>query len=308
MIQDIDVSVVIVSYNTSHIIHNAIDSVLSQQNLNFEVIIIDNNSPDNSRDVLEQYRTKVSLVYNKDNIGAGQAVNQGYRMARGRICYLLNPDAVLQSTTALRELVDFVDAHPEYGLVGTRVLEDNGATDVLPKKQYPYQQHISSCFDDLPGDLAWVLGASTAMPKKIFEQTGGYAKEFFLYGDEVDFCMRLRKLGYQVGYAKHVVVKHIGGGSEHNTHAYAYWVKKQGGLHNFILNHYSANDIEKILRIDSFRSKYRSVLLGLLKKVFKLTPKQQEKLDRYKAIYDTSQRMLNDKRYLAAPRVNISPI
>ena len=85
-------------------------------------------------------------------------------------------------------------------------------------------------------------------------------------------------------------------------------MKKQDGLHNFILNHYSVNDVEKILRMARFRSKFRATVLTILKKVYKLTPKQQEKLDRYQAIYDTSQQMLTDKRYLAAPRVNISPV
>lgn len=306
MEDNIEISVVIVSYNTSHIIGDTVKSVLEQENVKYELTIIDNNSPDNSQEYLMQYQSDANVILNKDNIGSGQAVNQGYRLAKGRICYLLNPDAVLQSKTALRDLVDYMDAHPEYGLVGTKVLEDNGQTNVLPRKKYPCEKHITQDLSKLPGDIAWVLGASTAMPKKIFEMTGGYAKEFFLYGDEVDFCIRLRKHGYQVGYCENVVVSHLGGGSEHNTKAYAYWIKKQAGVHNFILNHYTSDDVQRILHIEARRSKFRMRLLNFKKKFFGLTPKQQEKFDRYQAIYDTSKQLLRERQYQVAPRVEIA--
>lgn len=295
MSPEFDISVVIVSYNTASMITKAIDSVLKQKNVRFELIVIDNWSPDNSVAVLRSYQDKINLIVNSSNLGSGQAANQGFRRARGKLLYLLNPDAELQSELALSAICRFMRNHSRCGLAGTRVLEQQDTVDVLPRLSYPFQQYTKANFDHLPGKIAWVLGASIALRQDVFELTGGFSKDYFLYGDEVDLCLRIRKHGYEIDYIQDVVVSHLGRGSEKNTRAYDYWIKKQKGLYTFIKAHYSMEDSVRILRIEKNRAFWRSLFLQISKRFFGLNSQQLEKLERYRAIYDSSKWSLEKK-------------
>lgn len=284
-----DISIVVVSYNTAHIIQKTIDSALMQQGLNFEIIVIDNNSPDdNSAEVLQSYGQRIQLILNKENVGAGRAYNQAFAKAKGRYLYILNPDAEFQTQTDLKTVLEYMEQNPQIGLAGTKVLENDGTTVVLPHMSYPYQKHIKQKFTDLPGDIAWVLGASTILRGTALEKVNGFHKDFFLYGDDADMAMRMRKQGYEIGYINNVVVKHLKAGSEHNTPRYAYWVKKQEGLHAFIFNHYSKQDVRRILKKDIRRAKWRMRLLALSKLLFGANNLNLAKQERYRAIYTTS--------------------
>ena len=230
-----DVSVIIVSYNTAKLIRSCIDSVRMQKNVRFEIIVVDNASADKSAEVIRTYGEQVSLIVNSDNIGFGRANNLAFKKARGHYIFLLNPDARFVKNTALATMVRFMDAHPEFGIVGTLI--DQADEQVKPYMYYPCYKFIGRDYSDLPGDIAWIAGASMMTRAEVIDKTCGFDEDFFLYWEETDWCLRIREGGYAVGYNPEVVVQHIQGASEQNTSQYDYALKRQNSLYLFCRKH-----------------------------------------------------------------------
>src|SRR5688572_16305853 len=122
MTSNIDVSIIIVNYNTASLIPDCINSILQQQGVQCEIIVVDNASQDNSAEVLQSLGNPIIPILNKDNLGFGKANNQAARQAKGRYVFLLNPDASLQSPDGLRGLIAFMETNPNYGLVGPKII------------------------------------------------------------------------------------------------------------------------------------------------------------------------------------------
>ncbi len=292
-----DISIITVNYNTSKYIRQCLDSVLSQQGIEFEIIVIDNASQDNSLIILEQYRDKnhIKLIANNQNLGFGRANNLAFKYCQGRYIFLLNPDAKFTEPNALKNMLSYMQQHPEIGIAGTHIIDSAGTKPTLPKLLYPGQKYIApDPFAQLPGDIAWILGASMMLPRHVYEQTGGFDEDYFLYGDETDWCLRIRKAGYHIGYNAKVSVTHIARGSERNTPTYDYWHKKQCGLHLFYRKHYSPKQCALLLKRDLKRSKRRTFLLNLKQYVRKLTQTDKIKYDRHQAIINTSKKLLTE--------------
>jgi len=110
-----DVSLVIVSYNSADVIVPCINSVLRQKDVTFEIIVVDNASTDNSLEVLKKTAFPGKLVSSDKNLGYGRGCNLGFRSATGRFILISNPDIELHSDDALRRMVDFMESHPECG-------------------------------------------------------------------------------------------------------------------------------------------------------------------------------------------------
>jgi len=121
-----DVSVIIVSWNTRDILQDCLESVYAQtRGVSFEVIVVDNASSDGSVEMVRSQLQQVTLVANRDNRGFAAANNQGMQIARGRYILLLNSDTVVLDG-AIQKVVAFADQHPEAAVVGCRVLNRDG--------------------------------------------------------------------------------------------------------------------------------------------------------------------------------------
>jgi len=287
-----NISIIIISYNTAHIIRDCIDSILKQQGVSYEIIVVDNASQDDSVAVLKSYGDKLQLIANSDNIGFPPANNLAFKQTNGDYLFLLNPDAVLQTEYDLQNLLQFSQQHPNYGIVGCRIISPDGKEESLPCYSYPNERHIKTSFTHLPGDIAWMLGASLMSTRKIYEETSGLDENFFLYGDDVDWCLRVRQAGYSLGYNPDVVVKHVGGASEQQNTSYEKWLKKQTSLYFFYQKHYLPEDCQALIKRDFNKAKIRLLQLRLQKKWFGLSMKNENKYQRYQAIYDTSKQFL----------------
>ncbi len=276
-----DLSIIIVTYNSSNEIKACLDAVFTQQDCSFEVIIVDNHSADDTLSHMEAFKDKLQLIASDKNLGFGAACNLAAKQAQGDYIYLLNPDAFLQDEKSLKRMVKTMRENPQWGLAGTRICEDD--KEVLPRYTYPYEKYLKGSFNHLPGDIAWHLGASVVLPRAAYEQCHGFDENFFLYGEEVDLCLRIRKAGFELGYIDDVTVAHIGGASEVKATSYDYWIRKQKGLHNFIHKHYSKEDINTILKKESRKARFRMLSLKFSKKAA-----NKEKYHRYRAIFDSS--------------------
>jgi N-acetylglucosaminyl-diphospho-decaprenol L-rhamnosyltransferase len=281
-----DVSVVIVSYNTADLICSCIDSVKMQKNVSFEIIVVDNASSDKSVQAIRTCGEQANLIVNSDNIGFGRANNLAFKKARGRYVFLLNPDARFIENIALEMMVHFMDAHPKFGIVGTMILE--GDEQINPYLHYPYHKFISGDYSELPGDIAWITGASMMTRAEVIAETGGFDEDFFLYWEETDWCLRIRQAGYAVGYNPEVVVEHIQGASEQNISQYDYALKRQNSVYLFCRKNYSLEENRRIVCNRLRRSAFQMVRLWLKNIFLKLNSNDIHKMEKHRAKYDSS--------------------
>jgi GT2 family glycosyltransferase len=197
-------------------LERCLNSIASQSNINLEVIVVDNASQDNSLDVIKNNFPWVKLIANKRNLGFAAANNQALESCAGNYVYFLNPDTEVRQG-ALQTMIEFMESHPEVGLSGTRIINPDGSPQSSVENRYPGERHAKQDLRGLKGSIAWVLGASMIARGGILSALGGFDEEFFLYGDDQDLCLRVRKEGSTIGYIPDSVVVHWGGQSERNS-------------------------------------------------------------------------------------------
>src|SRR5882724_10934580 len=136
-----DVSVIIVTYNSASSIADCLTSVRAQQGLQYESIVIDNASSDTTVAIVRASQTNSTLIENRENVGFGRACNQGFAASNGRYIYLLNPDAQLVGADALATLCRAVSEHKNWGMAGSRVVSSAGKWQ-HPATTYPDQSLV----------------------------------------------------------------------------------------------------------------------------------------------------------------------
>jgi GT2 family glycosyltransferase len=238
-------SVIIVNYNVEHFLEQCLNSVFAtQQDFDFEVIVVDNNSVDGSLEMLRGKFPQVTLIANKDNRGFSRANNQGIRIARGEYILLLNPDTVVEPET-FAKTVAFMDAHPDAGGLGVKMLDGKG--NFLPEskrglptpaaafykmfglsKLFPrskrfaayHQGHLSK---DEVHEIEVLSGAFMLMRKSVLDEVGLLDEDFFMYGEDIDLSYRIIKGGYKNYYFPETRIIHYKGEStKKNTVNYVY--------------------------------------------------------------------------------------
>ena len=199
-----DISVIIVALNSADYIGQCVQSVLDQTGVTCEAIVVDNGSKDDTLAKLKEFKCQV--IASKENLGFGPGNNKGFSVSSGRYVFLLNSDAWLMQKNALAELCRRMDANPKWGMAGTMLLSLDGSIQSSPENVYhPAQRHVHRDFSNLPGKIAWLLGASMVVRREVYEKLGGFDPAFFpIYSEETDFCLRVRELGYEVGYIPEV--------------------------------------------------------------------------------------------------------
>lgn len=241
----LDLSVIIVNYNTRDRLHDCLESVFdSQGDLVFQVWVVDNASDDGSVDMVQAYFPQVHLIANEDNRGYPQANNQGLRAAgfgpsqshapglasqASRYALLLNADTVLPST-ALAEMVSFMDAHPQVGAAGPKLVMADGSLDLACRRSFPtpgvsfYRMvGLSKLFPHSPrfgrynvtyldpdetAEVDAVVGAFMIVRGEAIQRVGLLDESFFMYGEDLDWCYRLKQAGWKVVYYPGVTVLH----------------------------------------------------------------------------------------------------
>jgi GT2 family glycosyltransferase len=226
-----DVTVVLVSYNTVHLLGKVLAAIDAGRNgLSLQVIVVDNASSDGSAELLKFHYPNVELIANQTNMGFARANNQALSRVRGRYVLLLNTDAFLSPDT-LHKTVSFMDATPKCGVLGVRLIGRDGS--LQPSCRYfptPWNLFLVSTgaarffprtrlVDDMSWDhksireCDWVPGCYYLLRWEVIEQLGLFDPRYFLYYEEVDHCRRLRGAGWSVFYYPFTEVVHIGGES-----------------------------------------------------------------------------------------------
>ncbi len=228
---DVDVSVVIVNYNTAHLLVPMRDALrASQGHLRLQLIVIDNASRDDSIEVIRRELPEAQLIANEANVGFGRANNQALPFATGRHVLLLNTDAFVSPDT-LAKTVGYLDAHPEVGILGVRLTGSDGELQPCCRRfPTPWNAFVARAglvrwlprtrmVDDMSWDHAsvrecdWVPGCYYLVRREVIEQVGLFDPRYFLYCEEVDHCRAARSAGWKVVFYPHTTVIHLGGES-----------------------------------------------------------------------------------------------
>ena len=286
----VDISVIIVTFNSADCIAACVESVLVQTKISVEVIVVDNASTDETLARLKDLPCRV--ISSAENLGYGRGANLGFAASRGRHIYLLNPDAWLIGKNSLAELSRRFDANPRWGMAGTLIRAADGQAESPPAMDYPGARHVRRDFSKLPGRIAWIMGASMIIRRELYEKLGGFDPGFFLYSEETDFCLRLRELGFEIGYIGEVAVSHIGGASEDPRDPYNVSARKLRGLLRFRQKHYSLDDCVRLARRDLRRARWRMFWNGLLARLQPLPSRAWQKYRQYCAISEVSREFL----------------
>jgi len=253
-----DISIIIVNYNTAEIVRNCINSILPQTGIDYEIIVADNASSDNSVELLQGFKDKIKLIINNDDLGFGKACNQAAEYATGKYFFFLNPDTLLHKPDDLKKIYEFAQANPQYGLITTQLVDPTGEVTDEPGYSYPNEKYLVDPLPPLPGKIAWVLGAVMIIPSDIFYKINRFDEDFFLYAEDLDVCLRIRKSGYEIGCFSDVSITHIGGASETKTDQYALTTRKYSAKHMFYKKHYSPASIKKLMKKTYNRARFRT--------------------------------------------------
>ena len=243
------VSVIIVNYNSGNFALAAIQSLQRQIGIRLEIIVVDNASLDDSILVLQtKLADQILLIQSPSNLGFSRANNLGASKANGDFLLILNPDTVVDDQHAIQYLVEALLANPQLGLMAPLINEPRKNKQVRPRHTYPSERYLKNTkkLNNLPGDIAWVLGACMLLKRDVFNQINGFDEDYFLYGEDADICLRLRLAGYAIGFTDSVKIMHISGASEIGADSYEKWLRKRRGLYLFFIKHYHAQDVRQL--------------------------------------------------------------
>lgn len=287
--RDKDISVVIVSYNTADLIGACLESAQAGHGVSTEIFVVDNASSDGGAETVRKGFPSVHLVENAENRGFGAANNQVLRFCRGRYLVLLNPDTVVPPD-AFREMAVYMDLHPRIGLAGPRIVNPDGTRQDSVSYRYPGQKHVSGELSGLAGSIACVMGACQIVRPDLMERLGGFDEDFFLYGEDQDLCLRIRKLGYEIGHIESVSIVHYGGKSERGFAPREVWEKKVRAEYLFYDKHYSPRTVRKIVRSHLLKAGWRLAVLGLTLPFAADRDAAAGKIGKYRAIREVAGR------------------
>jgi GT2 family glycosyltransferase len=200
LVEPTDATIIVVNYQGRGVLGACLDGVAGQVGASYDVVVVDNASPDGSADEAEG-REGVRVVRNSVNVGFGAACNQAAGLARGRHLAFLNHDSVPEPRW-LASLVEVADGDPDTGAVQGVVLMPDGSVNTAGNRQHflgfswaPAAPHAP---DGPPYEITCGSGASLLVPRARFEEVGGFWDELFLYAEDTDLSWRLRLAGLRI--------------------------------------------------------------------------------------------------------------
>lgn len=228
----INLSIIIVNYNAREYLKKCIDSIFESKISDFEIIVVDNASKDGSVKELEKFGQKIKLIANEKNVGFSKANNQGIKKASGRYILFLNPDTSVYPRT-LKYMIDFMDKNRKIGAATCKVVLANGKLDDSSHRGFPtpwnsfcYFSGLSELFPRsrfFSGYTLGNLGLSTMHEidalsgsfmftrREAGREVGWWDEDYFFYGEDLDFCYKLKEKGWKIFYIPKISILHYKG-------------------------------------------------------------------------------------------------
>ena len=208
-------SIIIVNWNNKDILRDCLNSIYHTHNVSkYEIIVVDNHSEDNSVELIKDEFSDVMLIKNNENLGFAGANNQGIKISRGNYILLLNNDTVVTNTYCFDRMIEYMKKNLQVGILGCKLLYPDGSLqssgEKFPSawKTFKSQILFTSTWKRLEKNkqegnnfkkVDFVCGACLMTRKEILDKVGLLKKEYFMYGEDVEFCYRVRKAGYEIG-------------------------------------------------------------------------------------------------------------
>lgn len=251
------ISVIILNYNVQHFLEQCILSVQSAlKNLDAEIIVIDNNSQDESCLMVKNRFPGILLVENKENVGFSKANNQAVKLAKGEYVCILNPDTAVSEST-FKKCLDYADSCLNMGILGVHLMDGTGNFLPESKRNIPtpwisllklmgfnskyYASHLSELES---GDVEVLVGAFMFVKRDIYNEVGGFDEDYFMYGEDIDFSYKIAKAGYQNKYFGGIQTLHYKGESTQKDKVY--FDRFFGAMGIFYKKHFKPNLFLKI--------------------------------------------------------------
>jgi hypothetical protein len=242
-----NIDVVIVNYNSGHALEECLHAIYQSDNSNINLIVVDNCSTDDSLNRIQYQFNDLNVIRNKTNVGFAKACNQGANGGDSPYIAFINPDCFV-SSKQLEHLTYQLKINPNAGLIGCRVLNQDGSLQAASRRRLPTFWRIcfhvtkfnllpfvtginikdSGKFSELK-QVEAVNGACIMVNRKDFKQVGGYDEAYPLHFEDLDLFARMIKNGKQIFYDSSVEVKHIKGQSRQDSKKITSW-KRQGLL------------------------------------------------------------------------------
>ena len=230
-----DLSIVVVNWNTESYLRECLRSIFEHiEGISCEVWVVDNASSDGSVSMVREEFPRATLIANAENVGFAQANNQALRQSRGRYLLLLNSDTYVQGDV-LRTMVEFMDRHPDAGVSGCKLQNEDGTfqpacrrsvptpavslmrmtglSRLFPNSRTMAQYNLTYQDATAVHEVDSVSGAFLMMRREAMAQIGLMDEEYFLHCEDLDWCYRAKQAGWKVYYVPHAAVTHFKGRS-----------------------------------------------------------------------------------------------
>jgi len=223
---NIDLSIIIVNYNSWHYLKPCLESVYKNfTKISFEIIVVDNASTDNSQNLITQHFPEIIFSENKENAGFSKANNQAIKIARGKYFFLLNADTLILNSH-INKALNYLEKHPSIGILGTQ--QQNGNRKTVTS--FSFDRNISEYQKSMLLDalylnkfnkkgnilsnqilsVGYVNGAAMIIRRELIKKIGVLDERYFFMAEEVDFAFRCHTAGYEVVYFPEFKVLHYG--------------------------------------------------------------------------------------------------
>lgn len=232
----IDVSVILVSYNTESLTKECLKSLYEKTNgVNFDVWVVDNNSVDDTCKMIKSEFPQVHLIENKENRGFGAANNIAIKQSNAKYIFLLNTDTYLINN-AVKILFDYMEANPDTGACGGNLYDSEGQNvhsyghfktfkrkmvqtfklGMFFPKEHIINQDKGENKENEHKEVDIIVGADLFLRKSILEKLGAFDEDFFLYDEETELQYRIKKAGYKIMINPESRICHLEGKSSSN--------------------------------------------------------------------------------------------
>lgn len=304
-----DVSIIMINYNTYELTKNALSSIFQYtKDISYEVILIDNNSPDGCGEKLKsEYESKIKFIQNSENLGTSKAFNRGLKESTGKYVLWINTDILLYDNF-IKKLFVYMEENPDCGICGGNLLDANGKpshsnrrkmmslrtlTNDMSISKKVFKRIFKKCFSDgynytkKAMEVGIILGADMFVRKSIFDEIGGLDEDIFMYCEETEFAFRVQnQTKYKVVSVPWAKMIHLEGKSfdgKFNARRHRFGTI---GTTIFIRKNYGENDAKKYLNLllKSYRKFY------FISKLFFM----KDKKDMYKTKITTVKKLMLD--------------
>jgi hypothetical protein len=220
----VDVSIIIVSFNTKDLTLACIKSIIDEgSELTKEIIIVDNGSTDGTVEELTKLTKLIKLIKNSENLGFSKANNQGIKVAKGKHILLLNSDTKVKRE-AIKKLVDFAEVTPNAGVVGPMLLNPNGSEQPsvfrYPTLARAFKQYwlgkkrlLEKYYPEKTSAVETIVMAAFLITPHALKKVGLLDERYFMFYEDLDYCKRVNKSGLKVYFLPSAKVLHYHGAS-----------------------------------------------------------------------------------------------